>query len=248
MENFAWSIAIIMCTLLLNNNPLADTHFRIFGGDEANIEDHPWIVSLYLGSRRLCGGSLLNEDTVLTAAHCFGFSSRWRSYSILAGTDDITQSGTKIQVKNVKLHERYIPLLVINDIAIIKLVEKVEFSTKIQPANLPSQGDQLPVGTSLVAAGWGASEINGPQSDILKSAEVKVLPQKTCNHLKILRKWVICAGDRTNGVYKGDSGGPLEHDGVVVGVASYVTLDSNTYGAFTNVADYRTWIKRTAGI
>ncbi|CAG9841118.1 unnamed protein product [Diabrotica balteata] len=70
MGNFTWSIALVIFTLLLNNNPLADKQYRIFGGYEAKIEDHPWIVELRLLSKHYCGGTLLNEDTVLTAAHC----------------------------------------------------------------------------------------------------------------------------------------------------------------------------------
>ncbi|XP_050517988.1 trypsin-1 isoform X2 [Diabrotica virgifera virgifera] len=249
MENVTWSIALLICTLLVNNNPLADNHLRINGGYEAKIEDHPWIVSLQLNSSDICGGSLLNEDTVLTAAHCFGVSSEWSLYSILAGTHDRTQSGTKIQVKDVKIHEWYMSYLPINDIAIIKLAEKVEFSKKIQPARLPNQDDQLPEGAPLLAAGWGLTEVNGTTtaSDVLKAAKIEVLPQTTCNTLIVLYKGIICAGNRTNGIYWGDSGGPLEHDGVVVGVASYV-IGESMYGGFTSVADYRTWISRTTGI
>ncbi|XP_028134265.1 transmembrane protease serine 4 isoform X3 [Diabrotica virgifera virgifera] len=247
MENVTWSIALLICTLLVNNNPLADNHLRIFGGYEAKIEDHPWIVSLQYNSSHTCGGSLLNDDTVLTAAHCFRRPHQWSLYSILAGTHDITQPGTKIQVKDVKIHEWYISFLFINDIAIIKLAQKVEFSNKIQPARLPNQDDQLPEGAPILAAGWGLTEVNGTAaSDVLKAAKIEVLPHTTCNILKLLRK-VICAGNRTNGVYMGDSGGPLEHDGVVVGVASYV-IGESMYGGFTSVADYRTWISRTTGI
>ncbi|XP_072398745.1 trypsin-7-like [Diabrotica undecimpunctata] len=248
MGNFTWSIALVVCTLLLNNNPLADKQLRIFGGYEAKIEDHPWIVSLRYNSKHKCGGTLLNEDTVLTAAHCFDSSYQWSLYSILAGTHDITQPGTEIQVKDVKLHELYlhIPLIfVINDIAIIKLTQKVEFSKTIQPARLPNQGEQLSEGTPLLVAGWGATKINGTGSNVLKAAKVEVLPQETCNPYNIAT--LICAGDKTDGSNSGDSGGPLEHNGVVVGVVSY-GLSPQHYGAYTSVAHFRTWIQKTAGI
>ncbi|XP_028134264.1 trypsin isoform X2 [Diabrotica virgifera virgifera] len=204
MRNFTWCITLLICTLLVNNNPLADNHLRIIGGYEAKIEDHPWIVLLEskLGYFSYsCGGSLLNEDTVLTAAHCFNHSKQWSIYSILAGTHDITQPGMKIQVKDVKIHEYYRSSMGINnDIAIVKLAQKVEFSNKIQPARLPNQDDQLPEGAPLLAAGWGKT--------------------------------------------KGDSGGPLEYDGVVVGVSSY-GVGPFLCGAFTSVADYRRWIDET---
>ncbi|XP_028134263.1 mast cell protease 1A isoform X1 [Diabrotica virgifera virgifera] len=249
MRNFTWCITLLICTLLVNNNPLADNHLRIIGGYEAKIEDHPWIVLLEskLGYFSYsCGGSLLNEDTVLTAAHCFNHSKQWSIYSILAGTHDITQPGMKIQVKDVKIHEYYRSSMGINnDIAIVKLAQKVEFSNKIQPARLPNQDDQLPEGAPLLAAGWGKTKMNVPKgSDVLKAVRMEVLPQETCTNEGWLNK-VICAGDIINGAaYEGDSGGPLEYDGVVVGVSSY-GVGPFLCGAFTSVADYRRWIDET---
>uniref|UniRef100_A0A6P7F633 Trypsin-like isoform X2 n=1 Tax=Diabrotica virgifera virgifera TaxID=50390 RepID=A0A6P7F633_DIAVI len=75
MGSAPWNILFLVFIFLAKNSPVgADNSLRIINGRKANIEDHPWIVSLRdFNKVHRCGGSLLNEDTVVTAAHCLQY-------------------------------------------------------------------------------------------------------------------------------------------------------------------------------
>ncbi|CAH1236836.1 unnamed protein product [Diabrotica balteata] len=187
--NIAW----LVCIFLLKCNFVdAGKRFRIFGGKETRIENHPWMVSLIVPDiGHNCGGSLINEDTVLTAAHC--------------------------------------------------LAEKVKYSDKIKPINLPEEGLKVTEGTSAVVAGWGRTEPLGNASNILMETKVKVSKSE--------RDYLIVAGERKSGICGGDSGGPLELEDTIVGIVSYTSgpecEESGIPGKYMNVPFYRTWIDKT---
>ncbi|XP_072384701.1 trypsin alpha-like isoform X1 [Diabrotica undecimpunctata] len=235
-----WNIACFLCVILLKNNlVVAGSRFRIFGGNLARIEDHPWIVSLVIpGFGHNCGGSLINEDTVLTAAHCV---RGVESISVVAGTSRWADSGNTIGVKNISIHEKYASdgHTAINDIAIIKLAEKVKYSEKIKPINLPEQGLKLTEGTSLVVAGWGKTAPEESSSEFLLETEVTV-SKCECDD-------IIIAGERYSGICRGDSGGPLELGDTIVGIVSSGApcKITNIPAEYMNVAYFRTWIEKT---
>ncbi|XP_072389757.1 trypsin-1-like [Diabrotica undecimpunctata] len=235
-----------MCLWLFNNNFIyAGSRFRIFGGKEASIEDHPWIVSLQVPSLgHWCGGSLISEEWVITAAHCF-MHENLKPESIIAGTSNLTRSDTTIKIENVIIHEKFRPRRFYDyDIAIVKLAEKVTFSDKIQPINLPEQDAEVRISTSLTVAGWGLTKLSGRASDVLMKTTVTVTRHCSC------MKTIIAAYDRKSGICKGDSGGPLQLNGTLVGVVSGSGpfCGSRLPAIYTNVALFRTWIKEKTGI
>ncbi|XP_072398643.1 trypsin-1-like [Diabrotica undecimpunctata] len=237
---FNRNIMIIFYILLFTNVPIyAGRHFRIFGGRETSIEKHPWIVSLQDSKRHFCGGSLINDDTVLTAAHCIIGDSD--SFHVVAGTSHWADKGSTLKIKNITQHEKWMkPGSKYYDIAIIKLAEKVKFSDKIKTILLPEQDTKVPVGTALVVAGWGYITTNGPISNILKETTVSVTKSDS--------ERLIHAGDKKSGICEADSGGPLELNGTLVGILSFgpILCDENQPPArYTNVAYFRGWIKET---
>ncbi|XP_050497868.1 trypsin-1-like [Diabrotica virgifera virgifera] len=236
---------VLFYILLLNNNLIyAEKRFRIFGGKEASIENHPWIVSLQVSSKgHDCGGSLIADDWVITAAHCFAHL-RLSPDSIIAGTSNLTGPGTTIKIEHVIKHELFTMKKFYNyDIALVKLAEKVTFSKTIQPINLPEQDAQLRVGTSVGVAGWGRTKLNGPPSKVLMETNVTV----TDHHFG---KTIIFAYNKQSGTCEGDSGGPLELDGTLVGImsGSMAACESQFPAIYTHVALFRTWIKEKIGI
>ncbi|XP_028135124.1 trypsin 5G1 isoform X3 [Diabrotica virgifera virgifera] len=212
--NLMWNITLLVCTFYLRNNGVDAGHLRILGGAEASIEDHPWIVSiLYPRIGFKCAGSLISEDTVLTAGHCLRNPDS-QPISVVLGTADRSHPGTTIKVKEAKKHENY-SLEDLNlrtekanyDIGYIKLADKVPFSDKIRPIKLPEKYNKVPLGTPLVVAGWGKTT--------------------------------------------GDSGGPLELDGTLIGIVSFGyndCIDSDEPAGYANVAFFRTWIKNQTGV
>uniref|UniRef100_A0A6P7GH98 Trypsin 5G1-like n=1 Tax=Diabrotica virgifera virgifera TaxID=50390 RepID=A0A6P7GH98_DIAVI len=232
------NIVIIVFLFLFENVPIyAGKHFRIFGGSETSIEKHPWMVSLQDSSRgHLCGGSLINDDTVLTAAHCIIGDPD--SLYLVAGTSRWADKSSTLKIKNITVHEKWSQDGKNGyDIAIIKLAEKVKFSKKIKTILLPEQDTKVPVGTALVVAGWGYIGPNGPRSDVLKEATVSVTGSDS---ERLIYTW-----NKKSGVCSHDSGGPLELSGTLVGIVSFGPQcgEYSRSAGYTNVAFFHGWIK-----
>ncbi|XP_072384733.1 trypsin-7-like [Diabrotica undecimpunctata] len=239
MSSLYWNIVISICIFLLKRNLVdAGNHFRIVNGQVASIEDHPWIVALQAGSSLHCGGALISEEWVITAAHCIP------KYTLVvkAGTADRTKPGTTVKMENIIKHEKFTwnnPSA--HDIAVIKLAEKVTFSDKIQPIRLPEQGTRVPIGTPVVVAGWGRTTSHSKTSKILLATNQTVTEFKN--------KHLVYTDSSKSGAGSGDSGGPLEHNGLLVGLVSGGGSEKGKKFIFyTEVAFFRSWIKNKTGI
>ncbi|XP_050518673.1 trypsin-1-like [Diabrotica virgifera virgifera] len=243
--------------LVWNVDVILGNNYRIVGGNDTTIEQHPWIVSIQFLRVHFCGGALVDEETVITAAHCFNDVSG--RITILAGTADLTQEGTSIKVKSILIHENYNPDVgsLDHDIAILKLSEKITFSDKIQPINLPEEDIDVPKDTKVSTAGWGVTEEGGTtSSDILLEINIKIVDRQTCKKLleeqSEVTERMICAGDLKGGVdtCQNDSGGPLELNTTLIGIVSwgYGCGEAGYPGVYTHVARFRSWIKQHAGV
>merc|ERR1719229_181384 len=108
---------------------------KIVGGCEPCPGQYPWVVGIWRtrGHRPFCGGSLLNDRWVLTAAHCLT-GRRCSDIKIVLGDHDVTkkESGEKHEeVCGIVIHNFYHS--VFEDIALIELCQPVKFSAAIQP-------------------------------------------------------------------------------------------------------------------
>ncbi|XP_074041231.1 trypsin 3A1 isoform X2 [Leptinotarsa decemlineata] len=139
------------------------SNLRIIGGEPADIKDYPYIVSFHDEYELLCGGSILDEYTILTAAHCV-IDLEPPYYFILYGNTNVNL-GNKIQVSRMIYHEKFIyqpPWTY--DIAIIKLTEPISFGETAQPVKLPKPHESTPANKIASLAGWGIndSDSGGP--------------------------------------------------------------------------------------
>ena len=128
--------------------PSSDRNPRIVGGSNATIEEVPYQISLRYCSPttgncgHFCGGSIINQDTILTAAHCvLGDLPEW--LEIRAGSDLRSQGGQIIKVRNIIIHPDYQRSGLYNDIAVLKLRTKLTFGSKIMPIGLPPRGNSF---------------------------------------------------------------------------------------------------------
>ena len=242
---------------------------KIVGGDNAPFPI-PWQVHVhYKRSGFSCGGTILDEETILSAAHCFyPLSDRSDPADYIAAgiKREGSSAGQKVDVKEVIIHPQYNESRVVakydNDIAILKLKEPLTFNADVQPARLPdSTMNPENKGTFATISGWGTVSSLGPSSKDLKFAFVPILGVDKCVNLNSLytpsniTSNMICAGDLTDGgedACQGDSGGPLiipksdSDDTVIVyGVVSWGDgcADQKGPGMYARVSNYNSWIQ-----
>ncbi|XP_053686667.1 ovochymase-2-like [Sabethes cyaneus] len=202
---------------------------RVINGTDTTIEEHPFMLSLRdsLGTHN-CGGTILTRYWIMTAAHCVGSSTpSLQSIQVGRTTVSMEDDESVFQIELVIVHPEYDPWnSSVNDIALLKLVKPLEFSESIQPVTLPKpyfEVDEADLGVTLV--GWGMIDI-GVFPDTLQKVDYYVVPNDECNiahESNTIYPSQICAAEPGGGKGQcsGDSGGPLLHHGVQVGIVSW---------------------------
>ncbi|CAH2086234.1 unnamed protein product [Euphydryas editha] len=205
---------------------------RLVGGHEAQPYSHPYIVTLQLRflwiRAHICGGSILNENWVLTAAHCVkeSFLVRWLPMDAIAGAHDVNNFGPKAQINSISKrfpHPLYPGGIGPYDIAVLQTSTPFTFTKEVQPINLPY--NYKISNDSMMLAGWGVLRTTYLIPDLpsrLQEVKVTYIPYPECyaaidkikddNEFNPLNKDAnICTGPITGGIAacSGDSGGPL---------------------------------------
>ena len=226
---------------------------KIIGGQSINEGQPPfdaeWIVGISMG----CGGSWIDQETILTAAHCFGNQpSASQSYAIY----EKDQDGRKVWLADftgdaVTIHQQYNGQTLVHDIAVIRMCG---FQGNHAVVGLPSAGE-VDVFNHFWVYGWGNRNPNagGDYPDILHWVQTPTVDFDTCDGNYGLGAYeedmIICAGQEGIDSCQGDSGGPLVQFGancqaVQWGVVSWGIgcAQINYPGVYTNTAKYIGWI------
>ncbi|KAJ8338775.1 hypothetical protein SKAU_G00355610 [Synaphobranchus kaupii] len=228
---------------------------EIIGGKEVKPHSSPWMVSIQGKGKHICGGVLIKDQWVLTAAHCErAFGQCTAVEAVLGahslGKDTNIRLGVEACIKSRTFNENSKA----DDIMLIKLKTKVKAKRKmIKAKDLPKSGKDVSVGTSCQVTGWGiTNEKDKVPSDTLQGVEVKIEDRDLCscyyNNNPTITMDMLCAGNKKAKADAcfGDSGGPLLCKKVLVGVVSGGRGCGNPKkpGVYTRLSDrHLTWIK-----
>ncbi|XP_018323859.1 chymotrypsin-like protease CTRL-1 [Agrilus planipennis] len=234
---------------------------RVANGDNAFEDEFPYQVSIQWGDNEtpthLCGGSIISESVVLTAAQCH---YDYGTYSIVAGILNRARNGESAQRRGVDkfvIHERFSGGVGLYDIALIKVDSPFELTSSVQPVRIPRQG-LAPSGTGVVS-GWGRTFYNSVLASIMQYATVQIITNNECARTLVsnvgssspLDDTQFCTSARVTGrtgrtsICEGDIGGPLVQGFVQVGIISWgVTPCGTTFSpsVYTKVSTYSNWI------
>ncbi|XP_019490557.1 PREDICTED: duodenase-1-like, partial [Hipposideros armiger] len=218
---------------------------EIIGGHEAKPHSHPYMA--HLGN---CGGFLVREDIVLTAAHCC--KSLCNSTNVTLGAHNIKQkekTQQTIRVKNPIFHPGYISSSHWNDIMLLQLEKKAKLNDAVSTISLPSMTDQVKPGMVCTVAGWGRLDVYTKGDGKLHEAELEIQANNKCTSRYPHYNSTIqmCVGDpkKIQTSYKGDSGGPLICNNKAQGIVSYGSTCANPPRVYTRISNFLPWIEST---
>ncbi|XP_022534360.1 vitamin K-dependent protein C isoform X2 [Astyanax mexicanus] len=242
-----------------STKPKPVLHPWLSGGTVGKKGESPWQALILNAKGKFhCGGVLLDESWVLTAAHCLETSLR---FSVRLGDYlRFTKEGDEVTIPVSKIvsHPKYNPLTVDNDIALLRLSTPVKFTTYILPACLPSRSLAERVlhrnGTETVVTGWGKpNETATHYSSALSYIKVPIVDRAECAQHMVnnLTQNVLCAGiiGKIKDACEGDSGGPMmtlyHNTWFLLGLVSWGEGCGRTdkLGIYTKVSNYMEWIE-----
>jgi hypothetical protein len=224
----------------------------IVGGVVADPGRFPYYVRLDYDGVFGCGGSLITNEFVLTAAHC-AFPSDLGSVTAVVGGHNYTTLGVPRSVLNIFPHIAYDDLIsVSNDVALLK-IEPIPDDLNISMLQYQSSRDFVQAGDSVTVIGLGVTETDEAAVQ-LRQVELRIVDETTCDEVymgAIHRKSMLCAADPGEDACQGDSGGPMivlgdtPSDDIQVGVVSWGeecgSLDKP--GVYADVAYLQPWIE-----
>ncbi|XP_057642272.1 granzyme B(G,H)-like [Chionomys nivalis] len=241
------AVLILLTFLLLLG---ADAE-EIIGGHEVKPHSRPYMAFIKFvkddGKNYRCGGFLVRENFVLTAAHCMG-----SAMSVTLGAHNISfpeETQQIIPVAKAFPHPGFNNKTFPNDIMLLKLERKALKTEYVRPFSLPRSNVHVKPGDVCHVAGWGMLALKGKLPDILQEVELTVQKDQECEFCfrrRYNKATAICVGDPKikRASFLGDSGGPLVCKNRAAGIVSLACNDGSAPGTYTRVSSFLSWIQK----
>ncbi|CAH2058065.1 unnamed protein product, partial [Iphiclides podalirius] len=228
---------------------------RIVGGVDIDITVAPYQVSLVRRGRHSCGGSIIANDLILTAAHCVSGTSA-RDYSVRVGSSSSRYGGELIPAGDLMWHPNFTYSKMDSDVALIWLSKPLTFSEKVAPIDMLEMNEEIQDGDITMVSGWGNIREGGGYPSTLQMVLVPKVSTAMCDEVYAasytVTQTMLCAGVPEGGkdACQGDSGGPLVHNGRLAGVVSWGLgcARPNYPGVYAKVSALRNWIDGSSEI
>ncbi|XP_021188590.3 transmembrane protease serine 11D isoform X1 [Helicoverpa armigera] len=232
---------------------------RIVGGMETSISMYPYNVAISRNAKHWCGGSIIDEQWVLTAGHCLesafdGDKRKLQPFIIRAGSSFHNRGGYQARVNKVFFPHEYVPGNADFDYSLLRLDRPMPIGRNIAVLNLPSKDYMMQDGDILIVTGWGSTDESGyghiPER--VRFVPVPVMRLEDCqkSYRFYITPRMLCAGYATGGkdACNHDSGGPAVRDGVLLGVVSFGGKqcgDPRSPGVYSRVSEITEWVEET---
>ncbi|KAA0712222.1 Granzyme M [Triplophysa tibetana] len=242
---------LLLGSLLPHMSFSASVNVGIVNGSEARPHSRPYMVSIQKNGSHICGGFLISDQFVMTAAHC---RPNTETLTVVAGAHDFENKNEKSVRIGVSSYEKYPFYKRVKgkanpgDIMILKLEKKVKLNKNIKTIPIPTKPEEIKVDTECSVAGWGRLE-NNERSSKLMETDVKIMNKKDCEkpwgNLYVASNMMCVHGH--GGSCNGDSGGPLVCGNTAVGVTAFSRKDkcNDSYrpNVYTEISAFLEWIQ-----
>ncbi|XP_018573075.1 trypsin-3-like [Anoplophora glabripennis] len=223
---------------------------RIVGGTPANISNYPYQVSILHNRSHSCGGSIISNTYILTAAHCT-YKIPASQLSIRAGSSFHNSGGTVVAVSQIYQHTQFNPDTYDYDISVLKLKSRLTLGTNIALITMIAANTAIRNGDLAVATGWGQLTNDGAIPTQLHTVSLPTITTTTCagyygTGVGGITDRMFCAGYAEGGkdTCQGDSGGPLVLSGALIGITSWgdVCGGAKSPGVYTKLSLFRSYV------
>ncbi|XP_022525866.1 mast cell protease 4 isoform X2 [Astyanax mexicanus] len=240
---------LLLVVLLPYPGHSASVRDGIVNGTEAKPHSRPYMVSVQIDEKHQCGGFLVSESFVMTAAHCW---KKKVTFTAVVGAHDISnknEGSIRFPVEKYAVHPQYQDDETYDyDILLLKLKGTVIKSERVKWISIPAQKEDIPANSVCSVAGWGRTGTKKSGSHCLLETNTKIMDKARCTSLwdTPITPRMVCA-QHPGGPCWGDSGGPLVCDSVAVGIVSFG--DANTCDkpiqpeVYTKISEILPWIK-----